>query len=283
MYRDHQFLETFRFFEPLGLDTAEEHYLLDQRNAFDISYLVCRVTITFFNVWLYNCIMNRPFVFINVAMTADGKIDTFARKGSAISSARDKERVDKLRADADAVMVGGRTLLGEDPKLTVKSQALRAERVERGLSPNPVKVGVVTQANIREDSQFLNTGPADIVIFTTRRTSKRHLSLLTARGVDVYIDDDQRVDLQKALATLKDLGIDRLMVEGGGRLNFELLRLGLVDEINICVAPLIFGGESAPTLASGSGLERGEAILLRLIDAEIWEDGGVLLRYQFMR
>jgi 2,5-diamino-6-(ribosylamino)-4(3H)-pyrimidinone 5'-phosphate reductase len=62
--------------------------------------------------------MNRPFVFINVAMTADGKIDTLARKGAAISSQRDKERVDQLRAESDAIMVGGRTLLDEDPKLT---------------------------------------------------------------------------------------------------------------------------------------------------------------------
>ncbi|HET9588678.1 MAG TPA: dihydrofolate reductase family protein, partial [Anaerolineales bacterium] len=72
--------------------------------------------------------MDRPFVFINVAMTADGKIDTFERQGAAISSQRDRERVDRLRAESDAVMVGGRTLLGEDPKLTVKSEALRAER-----------------------------------------------------------------------------------------------------------------------------------------------------------
>ena len=50
--------------------------------------------------------MNRPFVFINVAMTADGKIDTFVRKGATISSQQDKDRVDKLRAEADAVMVG---------------------------------------------------------------------------------------------------------------------------------------------------------------------------------
>ncbi|HEU4744787.1 MAG TPA: dihydrofolate reductase family protein, partial [Anaerolineales bacterium] len=162
--------------------------------------------------------MNRPFVFVNVAMTADGKIDTFQRRGSAISSPRDKERVDRLRAEANAVMVGGKTLLDEDPKLTVKSEVLRAERVGRGLSPNPVKVGVVTQANINENSQFLNTGPADIVIFTTRRTSKRHLSMLTSRGVDVYLDDAKNVNLERALATLKELGIDHLMVEGGGTL-----------------------------------------------------------------
>src|SRR5512142_2465320 len=107
--------------------------------------------------------MNRPFVFINVAMTADGKIDTFERKGAAISSPRDKERVDRLRASADAIMVGGKTLLDEDPKLTVKSETLRAERLARGLSPNPIKVGVVTRADIKVDSQFLNAGPAKIV------------------------------------------------------------------------------------------------------------------------
>ena len=227
--------------------------------------------------------MNRPFVFINIAMTADGKIDTFERKGSAISSQRDKERVDQLRADADAVMVGGRTLLDEDPKLTVKSEVLHAERVARGLSPNPIKVGVVTQAEIDADSQFLNAGPADIVIFTTRQTSKKYLSLLKARQVDVYVDHEEKVNLKRALATLKDLGVNRLMVEGGATLNFELMRLGLVDEINLYVAPMVFGGESAPTMVAGSGLKRSEAIPLELSEVEKWEDGGVLLKYHFKR
>ncbi|HEX9330652.1 MAG TPA: dihydrofolate reductase family protein [Anaerolineales bacterium] len=227
--------------------------------------------------------MNRPFVFINIAMTADGKIDTFERKGAAISSQRDKERVDRLRASVDAIMVGGRTLLDEDPKLTVKSEVLREERVARGLSPNPIKVGVVTEAKIKADSQFLNMGPADIVIFTTRRTSKKYLSLLTARHVDVYVDDADRVNLQNALATLKELGVNRLMVEGGSRLNFELMRLGLVDEVTAYVAPMIFGGESAPTMAAGLGLKRSEAIPLKLVEAEKWEDGGVLLKYHVVR
>ena len=227
--------------------------------------------------------MNRPFVFINVAMTTDGKIDTVERTGAAISSSRDKERVDQLRAEADAVMVGGRTLLDEDPKLTVKSEVRQAERVARGLSPNPVKVGILTEANIKPDSQFLNAGPANIVIFTTQRTSKEHLALLKSRRVDVYRDDTERVDLQRALATLKELGIRRLMVEGGSTLNFELLRLGLVDEITAYIAPMIFGGESAPTLAGGSGLKRSEAIPLKLVETETWEHGGVLLKYHVMR
>jgi 2,5-diamino-6-(ribosylamino)-4(3H)-pyrimidinone 5'-phosphate reductase len=227
--------------------------------------------------------MNRPFVFINVAMTADGKIDTFERRGAAISSQRDKERVDRLRASADAIMVGGRTLIDEDPKLTVKSDMLREERAARGLSPNPMKVGIVTKANIKADSNFLNAGPADIVIFTTHQTSKEHLARLKAQRVDVYVDDADKVYLQGALAILKELGVERLMVEGGSTLNFELIRLGLVDEVTAYVAPIIFGGESAPTLAAGSGLKKSEAIALKLVESETWEDGGVLLKYQVVR
>ena len=223
--------------------------------------------------------MNRPYVFINVAMTADGKIDTFERTGAAISSKRDKERVDQLRAESDAIMVGGKTLLDEDPKLTVKSEVLRSERVARGLSPNPVKVGIVTKLDIKPDSEFLNAGPSGIVIFTTRQTSNAQVSFLKARGVDVYLHNSERVNLPDALKTLKELGINRLMVEGGATLNFELLNLRLVDEVTAYVAPMIFGGDTAPTMAAGSGLSRSEAIPLKLIHVEHWDDGGVLLKY----
>lgn len=224
--------------------------------------------------------MDRPYVHINVAMTADGKIDTFERRGATISSRRDKERVDRLRAESDAVMVGGRTLLGENPKLTVKSAKLRAEREARGLTPNPVKVGIASVADLESDSDFLNAGPARIVIFTAQKTSKEKLDFLRGRGVEVFVHKTDRVDLSTALSTLKELGVQRLMVEGGGTLNFELLRLGLVDEVTAYVAPMVFGGESAPTMAAGPGLVRSAAIPLKLVDAEAWEDGGVLLKYK---
>jgi len=228
--------------------------------------------------------MNRPSVFINVAMTADGKIDTFARRGAAISSQQDKVRVDKLRADADAVMVGGRTLLDEDPKLTVKSEALREERIRKGRTPNPIKVGVVSEVKFKTHSKFLHEGGARIVIFTTHRTSKEELTALRSlEQVEVFVHNGERVDLRKMMQTLKELGIDRLMVEGGATLNFELIRLGLVDEVSAYVAPMIFGGENAPTLAAGTGLERSEAVPLKLIKMESWDEGGVLLHYKVER
>ena len=224
--------------------------------------------------------MNRPYVFINIATSADGKIDTFERKGSAISSKRDKERVDQLRADADAVLVGGKTLLGELPKLTVKSEALRETRVKRGVTPNPIKVGVVTSADIPLDSDFIKAGPARAVIFTTSRTSISQLETLRANGVEVFVDDAPRVNLGKMMETLGELGVKRLMVEGGGTINFELLRLGLVDELMIYIAPMIFGGDNAPTLASGFGLVRNDAIAMKLKNVETHEDGGILLTYK---
>jgi 2,5-diamino-6-(ribosylamino)-4(3H)-pyrimidinone 5'-phosphate reductase len=228
---------------------------------------------------LYPPEMMRPFVFINVAVTADGKSDTCERKGATISSEQDKARVDGLRAGSDAVMVGGRTLLDEDPKLTVKSEALRAERVSRGLSPNPIKVGIVICADIRPNSNFLNFGDTRRVIFTTEQTSIAQVEFLRDRGVEVFVHTTPRVDLVKALTTLSGMGVKRLMVEGGGTLNFELLRLGLVDELTMYIAPMIFGGATAPTAAAGTGLIRKDAIPLRLIKSKVLEDGGVVIQY----
>ena len=226
--------------------------------------------------------MNRPFTFINVAMTVDGKIDTFERNGSAISSAKDKQRVDQLRAAADGILVGGRTLLGEAPKLTVKSEALREERIRQGRSPNPIKVGVVTVADIPKDSDFIKAGDSRKVIFTTSQTSNSQLEQLRALGVEVFVDEAPRVDLNKMMLKLKRIGVDHLMVEGGGTMNFELIRMGLVDELMIYVAPMIFGGAVAPTLADGAGVPREKALEMKLTDLERWDDGGVLLKYKFL-
>jgi len=225
--------------------------------------------------------MNRPYTFINVAMTADGKIDTFERKGAAISSAKDKQRVDELRAAADGILVGGKTLLDEAPKLTVKSEALREGRIRQGRSPNPIKVGVASVADIQKDSDFIKAGDSRKVIFTTSQTSISQLENLRALGVEVFVDESPRVDLNKMMQTLKKIGVDHLMVEGGGTMNFELLRLGLVDELMIYIAPMIFGGANAPTLADGLGVPRERALEMKLTGVETWDDGGVLLKYRF--
>jgi 2,5-diamino-6-(ribosylamino)-4(3H)-pyrimidinone 5'-phosphate reductase len=226
--------------------------------------------------------MNRPYTFINVAMTADGKIDTFERKGATISSAQDKARVDELRASADGILVGGKTLTGETPKLTVKNEALRQNRIQQGRSENPIKIGVASNVNILLDSDFIKAGPAKVVIFTTTQTSKSQVEKLREVGVEVLIDDAPQVNLKNMMLTLKKMGVDHLMVEGGGTINFELMRLGLIDELMIYVAPMIFGGANSPTLADGLGLSRADSLSIKLNHVEHWDDGSVILRYKFL-
>ena len=152
--------------------------------------------------------------------------------------------------------------------------------MSRDLSEHPAKVAVVSRPDLRPGSRFLTAGPARIILFTTAQASDAQLALLRRLGVEVYVVGDARVDLPAALAQLKELGINRLMVEGGGMLNFELLRQRLVDQLMVYVAPLVFGGDGAPTLAAGIGLSRDQAIRLRRTRVEAWEDGAILLEYE---
>ena len=229
--------------------------------------------------------IRRPYVLINVAASADGKIDTVARRGAPISSDHDRARVDELRASVDGVMVGGRTLLDEDPRLTVKSAELRAARVARGLPEQPAKIGIVSRPGLlRRDSRFLSAGSARVILFAPLMDEADDaggdVAALRAAGAEVVRLGTPRVDLAATMGALHELGIGRVLVEGGGSLNFELLRLGLVDELQVFVAPLIFGGATAPTLADGAGLTRELALRLSPPEVTSAPDGGVLLRYK---
>lgn len=221
----------------------------------------------------------RPWVILNAAMTADGKIDTAFRNGANISSEADWTRVDQLRAEVDAVMVGGHTLQAEDPRLTVKSDDLRQQRILNGCSENPAKVGIISNAKINLEGRFLQAGPSRVIVFTTRQTSPAQVENLRRSGASVFVSDTQQVDLLQAMRQLKTEGIETVLLEGGGTLNAAMFAAGLIDEIRLYLAPLIFGGVDAPTLADGSGLTRQAAVQLELKNAETLPNGGLLLHY----
>jgi 2,5-diamino-6-(ribosylamino)-4(3H)-pyrimidinone 5'-phosphate reductase len=144
-------------------------------------------------------------------------------------------------------------------------------------------VAVATRLSLHPGCDFLTAGPARIMLFTTLQTSPADLANLRAAGAEVHVLGESRVDLPAALGLLKEQGIQRLMLEGGATLNFEMLSLGLVDELMIFVAPLIFGGEQAPTLAGGVGWPAEAGIGLKLLACEEWEGGGILLHYKVRR
>ena len=231
----------------------------------------------------------RPHVLVNMAMTADGKTDSVERRGARISSDTDDARVQRLRAESDAVLVGGRTLLAEDPRLTVRPPELVAERVGRGEAPQPMKVAIVSElpdapgGGLPDPSRFLSDGGGRVVVVTSGRSGDAARARLRDRGAEVVALGRDRVDLVAGLAWLHRAGVRRLLVEGGGTLVAALLAEGLVDELRLYVAPLILGGADAPTPVGGPGIQRGSAVELSLEDVHADPDGGVVLRYLVTR
>lgn len=218
-----------------------------------------------------------------MAMTADGKIDTVSRQGARISGPADTARVDRLRAGSDAIMVGGRTLVSEDPRLTVRDPRLVDERRAAGRSAQPTKVGVVsaiTPDAIRSGGAFLEDGGGRVVVCTSERTADTQVAELRAQGAEVIVAGRERVDLEASLAAIAELGIERLMLEGGSTLVAAMLEAGLVDELQLAVAPLLFGGDSAPTPVGGAGWTRDEAIELECLETNTSAEGDVVLRYR---
>lgn len=222
--------------------------------------------------------MSLPFVFINAAMSADGKIASRRRRQFRLSGEADFARVDRLRATCDAVMVGIGTVLSDDPSLTVKSEELRRMREQRGLPENPARVVVDSGARTPVDADLFRKGRGERIIITTESADERRLALLRERASIITAGVDT-VDLRAALEELRRCGYERVMVEGGATLNWSLLAGGLVDEIYTFISNQILGGATAPTLVDGEGYALPEEVVrLRLISAEVFDDG-VLVKW----
>ncbi len=196
--------------------------------------------------------MTRPFVFINSAMSADGKISSFEHSQVRISGQADKARVDLLRAESDAVMVGVGTVLADDPSLRVKSQSSRQARQMKGLKEDPLRIIADSRARTPPFARVL--GPGCIVAVTDCAPQER-LDGLSKTKSEIIVCGKERVDLTQLFSQLFDRGVKRIMVEGGATLNWSLINLGLVDELYVYMGAMIIGGENAPTLADGQGFK----------------------------
>ncbi|MDI9615012.1 2,5-diamino-6-(ribosylamino)-4(3H)-pyrimidinone 5'-phosphate reductase [Methanothermobacter sp.] len=197
----------------------------------------------------------RPYVILNAAMTLDGKIAT--KTGSSeISGEEDLRRVHELRRECDAIMVGINTVLADDPRLTV-------HRVDAEEGDNPLRVVVDSRARTPLDFRVLNH-EAPTVIGVSESAPASRVNELRKRA-EVVVAGKDRVDLRLLLERLHEMGVRRLMLEGGSTLNFSMLTEGLVDEVRVCIAPMIAGGREARTLVDGEGIDdMSEAIKLEL-------------------
>ncbi len=219
----------------------------------------------------------RPFVFINAAMSADGKIATIERRQTRISGSIDFERVDEFRAASDAVMVGIGTVLSDNPSLTVKSIERREKRRTRGLPENPARIVVDSLARTPMDADIFKKGEGERIIAVSQSAPAEKVKQL-AEHAKIIQTGERSVELGKLLEELKARGIERLMVEGGATLNWGLISGRLVDEIYTFVGNIIIGGKTAPTLVDGEGYA-SEFCKLSLISCEKLEEG-VIIRWR---
>ena len=195
-----------------------------------------------------------PFVFINMAVSADGKIATANRAVHSFGSARDLEHLYELRATADAVMCGARTVEISEATLGNGSERFRRRRLRNGLAEFPLRIVVSGGGSLDPEARIFQKHFSPIIVLTTRRAPARSVERLRKLAQVVKIMGGREGDLRGALRWLrKEWNVRRLLCEGGGELNDALFRAGLVDEIHLTFCPKVFGGRLAPTLADGLG------------------------------
>lgn len=215
----------------------------------------------------------RPYVIINAAMSADGKISTKEHRQTKISGNGDFARVERLRADSDAVMVGIGTILADDSSLRLKNPDLIAERTAGGRAEQPMRVVIDSLAKTPPDGDLFKKGTGKRIIFVSDKAPEQKVAALAKQATIIRAGTDQ-VDLGRVLDTLGGMGVANLMVEGGATLLWSFTSQNLFDEIRVYVGAMIIGGADAPTLVDGAGFTRDEGFpRLTLKEVERIDDG----------
>ena len=153
----------------------------------------------------------KPFVFINVASSVDGKISDESRKQLRISCDEDLKRVDRLRAESDAIMVGIGTVLADNPRLTVKSEELRRWRIEQGKPENPIRIVVDSRCRIPLNAEVLN-GEAKTIVAVSKLANRSKVEKLR-RKAEVVVFGENKVNLADLMRYLYEIGVRKVMVE----------------------------------------------------------------------
>lgn len=186
---------------------------------------------------------SRPRVILSAAMSLDGKIAT-KTGDSKLSSKQDKVRIHKLRSKVDAILVGSNTVKRDDPLLTV--------RYVKG--KNPLRIVLDSKATINQKSQIIRTcKKIPTIIAVSKKASRQNISKLKKHPLEIMVIGENRVNIKSLLKSLSKKKIKTLLVEGGGTVNWEFIKLGLVDELIVTITPYLIGGQNAITLVEGEG------------------------------
>lgn len=218
----------------------------------------------------------RPYVLVSCATSIDGYIDDATGQRLLLSNDADFDRVDEVRAGCDAILVGAATIRKDNPRLLVRSAARRASRVALGLPASPIKVTITGQGVLDPSAQFFTSGDTEKIVYTTSAM----VATVTASlgGVATIKDAGTPINLARVLGDLADLGVRKIMVEGGGSVHTQFLTAGLVDELHLVVAPFFVGDSQAPRFVDDGRFPWNRDHPARLAEA-VTIGNVVLLRY----
>ena len=204
-----------------------------------------------------------PFISATFAMTIDGKITTKNFSPVDFTSRADKLHLWKQRAMADAVVVGYRTLKRDNVRLGLPAE-LRQERIETGKTAGPLRVIVSNSGKIDHRLKIFESDLSPILIFATTQMPEKIQEILGHKA-NLHLSKSKSVDLDAMVRTLaRKYGVGKLACEGGARLFRSFVDLGLIDQLNLTVAPYLFGGRDAPTLTGLSRTFLAQSLRLRL-------------------
>jgi len=189
--------------------------------------------------------LKRPYTIIFSTMTIDGRIAS--KTGySQLSCPRDLMRLHRLRLETGAVMVGAETVIKDDPSLRLK--------YFKGEDPYKIIIDGLLRSPL--NSRVFTMNPRKAILVTSYKADENKINSLRGMGVNIVQLNGPMFSLKEALEKLYDFGIKKLLVEGGGKLNWNMIKEGLVDEIRITIAPYIFG--SGRSVFDGEGFETKE-------------------------
>lgn len=201
-----------------------------------------------------------PWVAMKTAMTLDGKIATRTGDSKWITGAEARAYVHELRHRFMAIVVGIGTAVADDPLLNCRIEG-------RGVR-QPIRVVVDSNARLSLDSQLVKTaGEYRTIVAHTCFAPEERVKALREIGVEMLLCKEKEglVDVRNLLELLGQSGIDSILLEGGGSLNYTFLSEGLADELYAFIAPKIVGGMNAKTPVEGAGMEKmADAINLEL-------------------
>ena len=184
-----------------------------------------------------------PYTVLSCGMSIDGYLDSATVKRLPLSNDADFDRVDEVRASCDAIMVGASTVRNDNPRLLVRSESRRAERVARGLSPSPLKVTATRGGHLDPASNFFACGDGEKLVYCPSAAVAATRGRLGSTAT--VVDGGVEVDVRGISEDLCARGVNRLMVEGGGTVHTQFLTADLADELQLVVAPFFVGDSRA--------------------------------------